>query len=80
MVPKEAKDVKDLVVGLVKDIVAKKSIAEISGDALPKLMAAVEGFSALAEEAKSPQIAVLAGLLAGEVGEALMAGAQAPVA
>lgn len=71
-VPKEAKDVKDLILVMVQDIKAKKSAAEIAGDALPKLMAAIDGFDKLGDEAKTPQIAVLGGLLGGQVGEILM--------
>lgn len=72
-IPKEMKDVKDLLVVLVKDIKAKKSVAEISGDALPRLVAAIDGFDKLGEEAKSPQAAMLGGLLAGEIGEIFLA-------
>jgi len=68
-VPKEAKEVKDLLVQLVADIKAKKTAVEIAGNSLPKLMAAIDGFEKLDEEAKSPQIAVLVGLLGGQIGE-----------
>lgn len=75
MVPKEAKEVKDLLLTLVKDIKAKKSVSEITSDCFPKLVTAIEGFDQLSAEAKAPQIAVLAGLLGGQVGEILLTSA-----
>lgn len=72
-VPKEAKDVKDLLVLLCQDIKAKKSTAEIAADALPKLMAAIDGFDKLGEEAKDASMPVLAGLMAGQVAAVFLA-------
>lgn len=77
-VPKEAKEVADLLVVLAMDIKAKKSVAEIAGDALPKALAAAEGISALGEEIKAPEMAALAGLLAGQLIALFMPAPAAP--
>lgn len=50
-IAKETADVMDLLIVLVKDIKAKKPIGEISADALPKLIAAIDGAGQIAEEA-----------------------------
>lgn len=47
---KELSDVMDLLVGLVDDIKAKKSISEIGAENLPLLMAAVDGLGSLDDE------------------------------
>lgn len=63
-VPKESKEVVDAAVGLVADVKAKKPIAEIAANALPKVVIAVDGFDQLDDEAKSQQKSDLAAYLA----------------
>lgn len=70
-VPKESKEVADAVFGIVADIKAKKSIAEIAGAALPNAIVAVEGYDMLDDEAKSAHKADLAAYLAKKIVEAL---------
>lgn len=70
-VPKEMLDVKNFLVGLVKDIKAKKSIVEISAGSLPALMTAFDGFDKLSEEAKAAQSYDLYALLAADIAKAL---------
>jgi len=60
-VPKESKEVIDCLVGLLADIKAKKSMGEIAGGALQKVIIAVEGFDQLSEELKSDGKDELAG-------------------
>lgn len=47
---KELSEVMDLVINLVDDIKAKKSIAEIGSENLPLLVAAVDGLSSIDDE------------------------------
>ena len=54
-VPKETEDVRQLLLTLVQDIKDKKSVVDISADALPKLIAAVDGWDKLGEEAKTKE-------------------------
>lgn len=70
--PKEAKEVKDALVNLVKVMKDKKPMSEIIASELPYLMKAVEGYEKLGEEAKTPEIAMVFGVLGGEVGAILM--------
>lgn len=71
-VPKEMKDVGDAMLTLAADMKAKKGVAEIAGDALPKLLAAAEGMDKLGEEAKSHEAKAYAGLLAGQLMDILI--------
>jgi hypothetical protein len=52
-VPKELKEIIDAESGILRDIKAKKPIAEIVAGNLQKLIAAVEGFDKVDEEIKS---------------------------
>lgn len=70
-VPKEMLDVKTFLVELVADIKAKKSVASIAAENLPNLMAAVDGFNKLGEEAKVEQANNLYGLLVADLIKAL---------
>lgn len=70
--PKEAKDVKDAIVNLVRVMKAKKPMSEMIASEMPFLMEAVHGFEKLGEEAKTPEIAMVLGVMGGEVGEVLM--------
>lgn len=71
-VPKEANEVADALVLLVEAIKAKKEIAVIVAEVLPKLMVAVDGFSELDDEAKSPEMKMLLGILVGKLAKALL--------
>jgi hypothetical protein len=66
-VPKEMLDVKTFLVELVADIKAKKNVGAIASENLPNLVAAIDGFSALGEEAKSEQANNLYGLLVADL-------------
>lgn len=70
-VPKEMKDVADLLVQLIRDIKAKKGLAEIAAGALPGLMASIEGFDQLDDEAKLGEAYNLYGLLVADIARAL---------
>lgn len=72
-VPKEACDVKDLIVALVKGLKEKKPLAELSSSVLPQLLAAVDGIDKLDDEAKYAKGALvkLGAVLAAEVVEVL---------
>lgn len=72
-VPKEMKEVGDLVLVLIADLKAKKSVSEMAGDVLQKLLAAMEGMQALGEEIKSPEAIQYVGLLGGQIAQVLMA-------
>jgi len=76
-VPKESKEVVDLMAALVKDLKAKKSIAEIGTDILPKLLVAVEGITAIGEEVASDGKDEMAGYLVQQLMAELLA--PAPV-
>lgn len=70
-VPKEGKEVVDALAALTKDLVAKKGISEITGDVLPKLLTAVDGFNGISEEVKSDKKDELAGYLVQQLMDAL---------
>lgn len=76
-VPKESKEVVDLIAFLIKELKAKKGLAEIAANTLPKLMVAVEGFSAIGEEVASDGQDEMAGYLVQQVMQELKA--PAPV-
>ena len=59
-VPKESKEVIDLVLNLVEDIRAKKDISVIVAENIPSLSSAIEGFDKLGEEVKSDKVGELA--------------------
>jgi len=69
--PKEAYEVKELIVALVKGIKDKKPIAELATSVLPQLLAAVEGVENLDDEVKYAKggLVKLGALLAAEVVE-----------
>ena len=66
-VPKELNEVCVFVVELLKDIVAKKSVTDISAENLPNLMAAVNGFEAMKEELKDDKVFDLAALMVADI-------------
>lgn len=70
-VPKEGKEIVDAVVGIIAAIKAKKGVAEIAGEALPKVVAAVDGFGNLSEELKSDGKDELFAYLVREVAQVL---------
>ena len=70
-VPKEGKEVVDALTALTKDLVAKKSVSEITVDVLPKLLTAVDGFNGISEEVKSENKDELAGYLVRQLMDAL---------
>lgn len=70
-VPKESKEVVDALVILVKDIKAKKPIGELAANALPKVIAAAEGFDQVGGEVKSEGRDELAGYLVQQIFSAL---------
>lgn len=78
--PKEAKAVKDLILGIVQKLHDKASIPEIVAGELVALEQAIAGLGELSDDVKSPQIAVLAGLLGGQVAAILLSPSAAPAA
>lgn len=70
-VPKEGKEIVDCVASIIKDLKAKKPIAEVAAGNLTKLFAAVEGFDQLGEELKSANKDELAGYLVQQQMDAL---------
>lgn len=70
-VPKEMKEVGDLLIGLIGAIKAKKSITQIASEQMPALILAVEGFDKLSEEVKSAQAKAYYGILAGDIAASL---------
>lgn len=66
-VPKESKEVIDALTGLLADIKAKKNLQEVIGGALPRVIAAVDGFGQLGEEVKSDGKDELAGYAVREI-------------
>lgn len=70
-VPKEGKEVIDALAGLVADFKAKKPVAEVVAGNLGKLLAAIEGFDQLGEEAKSSNKDELAGYSVQQIMHAL---------
>lgn len=71
-VAKEAMDVMDLIIVLAKDIKAKKSVTEIGADALPKLMAAMQGIDGIKDEVATAAFSRTIGLKFGELIDALV--------
>lgn len=73
-VAKECDDVMVLVVELVKDLKAKKEMAQVVAENLPHLMTALDGVQNLPEEVKAHRGAVMAtvGYRAGELTDALI--------
>lgn len=59
-VAKEVDEVLALMVGLVKDVKAKKPLAEIAAGQLVPLMSALEGIDKLDDEIKENRAAVMA--------------------
>ena len=70
-VPKESKEVVDCITAILKDVKAKKTVAEIAATALPKLVTAVDGFNAIGEEVKSQNKDELSGYLVQQTMDAL---------
>lgn len=78
-VPKELKEVVDLLDAILENIMAKKSVAEY-GNILDELMAAVEGIGGVSEEIKSEFRDEAAGYLVHKLlGRLLPAPVPAPV-
>lgn len=71
LVPKEMQDVRVFLVQLMKDIKAKKGVAEIAAGSLGNLMAAVEGYDQLDDEAKLSEAYNLYGLLVADIAKVL---------
>lgn len=78
-VPKEMSEIVDALVGLVADIKAKKDISMIVAENLQPLMAAVEGFDKLGEEAKSEQSYNAYALLVSGLAKELLKKIEEPV-
>ena len=70
-VPKESKEIVDALAHIVTEIKMKKSVAEMVGSSLAKLIAAVEGFDQLGEEIKSDGQDEIAGYLVQQVMQAI---------
>lgn len=72
---KEIDDVLVLLVGLVTDLKAKKDLATVAADNLPKLMDAVAGVNQVADELKANKAVAFAtiGSRVGELAGALLA-------
>lgn len=84
-VPKECKEVVDLIAAILTDIKMKKSLAEVASGNLPKLFVAVEGFDQLGAEFMSDGQDEVAGYLVQQMMAAfkaapVVAPAPAPVA
>lgn len=79
-VPKEMNDVREFLVKLLVDIKAKKPIAELVAGALPGLIAAVDGYNKISDEAKAKEAYNLYGLLVADVIAALTVKTPAPAA
>lgn len=62
-VGKESKEVLDCITGILADVKAKKSVAEIAGGNLTKLFAAIEGFEKVDDEFKDDKAAISAYLV-----------------
>lgn len=65
--PKEMSEVATFVVELLKDIMDKKPLADISAENLPNLMAALGGFEAMKEELKDDKVFDLAALMVADI-------------
>lgn len=70
-VPKEMNDIRVFLVQVISDLKAKKPIAEVIAGSLGGLMAAVEGYDQLDEEAKLAEAYNLYALLASDIAKAL---------
>lgn len=70
-VPKEMNDIRLFLVQLVVDLKAKKPMAELIAGSLAGLMAAVEGYEQLGDEAKLAEAYNLYALLAADIAKAL---------
>jgi len=70
-VPKEMNDIRLFIAQLLLDIKAKKPVTEIMAGSLGGLMAAIEGWDQLDEEAKLKEAFNLYGLLAADIAKAL---------
>lgn len=80
-VAKEVDDVGALLVTIVADIRAKKPISEIAADALPKLIAAIDGVEQIPAELVASRKVVLStiGARLGELTDAILGQPTAPV-
>lgn len=72
-VGKESKEVADAILVLVADLKAKKALAEIAADALPKFAAAIDGIGAVGAEWKDGDKSALIAYLVSGLGAALSA-------
>ena len=79
-VTKEASEVFFALAELLKDIMGKKSVAEIGAENLTNLFTAVHGFEQLDDEVKHHAFYKTAGLGLGEIAEALLMKQEAPPA
>lgn len=71
-VPKETKEAGDAMFGIIADVKAKKTIAEIVAGNLPKLISAVEGFDQMDDEFKSAHRSALVAYLVKGIMDALL--------
>lgn len=69
--PKEMKDIRISLRELLIDIRKGKSIGAISAENLPGLMAAVEGYEQLGDEAKTAESNNSIGLMSGDISYAI---------
>jgi len=71
--PKELNDIRKAVVGIVKDIKAKKDLVSIAGGNLQALSDAIAGLEQLDDELKEalPEAVACLGVMAGEIVGAL---------
>lgn len=65
--PKELTEVCVFVVELLRDVVDKKPIAELTAHNLPRLMLAVQGFEHMGEELKDDRCYDVAALLVSDI-------------
>ena len=66
-VPKEANEVKNFIVELIKDIKGKKEVTAIVAENLAGLMSAIDGFDKLSTESKEKEIYNLAAVLVADL-------------
>lgn len=71
-VTKEASEVFEAMAELIKDIRAKKGVAQLTAENLQGLMKAIDGFDQLDDEVKHKAFYKTAGLGMGEMAEALL--------
>lgn len=71
--PKEANEVRFFIIELLKDIRAKKTVAQISEENLANLWTAVQGFDVLDDECKDPAIYKLGALTGADMIEVFTA-------